>query len=157
MSVRVCILSSFFSFPFFLPIPFLNSAASLSPFFRPFFPTIHHGASNHHLSNQIHNIHHLFFLYLIFKFIFLLEIFLGFQTATFIVRSWLPWNVFRKISTIKVLSFIFPTKPTKKNHVWITLLRRPLHRRTSLHAGNICSMFEQPKLKSETYDSLILI
>jgi len=83
--------------------------------------------------------------------------FLSFQTATFIVRSWLPWNVFRKISTIKVLSFIFPTKPTKKNHVWITLLRRPLHRRTSLHAGNICSMFEQPKLKSETYDSLILI
>jgi len=40
--------------------------------------------------------------------------FLGFQTATFIVRSWLPWNVFRKISTLKVLSFIFPTKPTKK-------------------------------------------
>ena len=77
MSVRVCILSSFFSFPFFLPLPFLNTAAS--PFFQPFFPTIHHGASNHHLSNQIHNIHRLFFLYLIFKFIFLLEIFFRFS------------------------------------------------------------------------------
>ena len=139
MSVRVSILSSFFSFPFFLPLPFLNSAAPLSPFFRPFFLTIYHGASNHPLSNQIHNTHHLFFLYLIFKFVFLLEIFFEFSNRHLHRQILITMKRFSKNFHHKS-TFLYISYKThkKKNHVWITLLRRPLHRKTSLHAGNIC-------------------
>ena len=147
MSSLFSLLSSFFSSMFFLPL--LNTP--------PLFPaTHHHGASDHHLSNKIHNIYHLFLLYLILKFIFWLEIFSEFSNAVFVVRSRPPQIVFRQITTIKILSFVFPTKSTKKNHVWMSLLRRPLHRKTSPPCRkilfNVClrqprRVFEQ---KSET-------
>ena len=111
----------------FLPIP---SSSSFFPYPPSPFSATHRGASTHHLSNKIDNIHHLFLLYLIINFFFIGDI-LSFQTAIFIVRSWPPKIVFRQITIIKVLSFVFPTKPTKKNHVWMTLLRRPPQRKTS--------------------------
>jgi len=88
MSERVETFSSFFSSQFFLPLPsFPNCRPFLFPFFRPLFPATQRGASNHHLSNKIDNIHSLFLLYLIINLFFYCRYFLSFQTATFIVKS----------------------------------------------------------------------
>ena len=111
------------SSPFFVPLPsFLTHHPLLQP------PTLV-------LLTIIYQTKYIIFIISSFSISSLNLIFalryLSFLTATFSVRSWPPQIVFRQITIIKVLSFVFPTKPSKKIHVWMTLLRRPPHRKTS--------------------------